>query len=284
MPQIVEINPSVDIFLARHQKIQAMPESTVRILRMTRDSNCNISQLLKLIEQDAALSAGIMKAINSAYYALQAKMTRLDRAVAFMGLKAVKEVALSSSLSGLCRNVAIGKYTARDLWDHSVGVAIFARELAVHSRMIDPEDAFLAGMLHDVGLLLAVQSELGKSTGLFQAADAGKFPFTEVEQNVFGFNHCELGERLSQTWNLPEYVTGVIRWHHDPEAAPEEFKTACRHVFIADSRCCEANVGFPLTCALQKISNETLERAHLSREIMADVTAKLPLLLRLHLN
>src|SRR5579872_7341569 len=128
MPQVAEFNPSINDFLERHQSIQAMPESTIRILRMTRDANCNIAQLLKLIEQDAALSARIMKAVNSSFYALQAKITRLDRAVAFMGLKAVKEVTVSSSLSGLCKDVAIGNFSARDLWDHSVGVAIISRE------------------------------------------------------------------------------------------------------------------------------------------------------------
>src|SRR5580704_3625069 len=160
MPQVAEVNPSVEDFLSRHQNIQAMPESTIRILRMTRDPNCNTSHLLKLIEQDAALSARIIKAVNSSFYAVQTKITRLDRAVAFMGLKAVKEVVVSSSLGGLCKDVEIGNFSARDLWDHSVGVAILSRELAVCSGTIDPEDAFLAGMLHDVGLLLAAQSEV----------------------------------------------------------------------------------------------------------------------------
>jgi HD-like signal output (HDOD) protein len=284
MSQIAEISPSVDDFLARHTNIQAMPESTVRILRMTRDPNCNISQLLKLIEQDAALSARIMKAVNSSFYALQTKMTRLDRAVAFMGLKAVKEVAASSSLAGLCKDVGIGNFCARDLWDHSVAVAILCRELAIYSRTIDPDDAFLAGMLHDVGLLLASQSEVQKSMMLFSSAESGEVPFTDIERRIFGFSHCELGERLSQNWKFPDDVTAVIRWHHQPEDAPDEFKTICRHVFIADSSCCEAKVGFPLTCALQVITDETLQKAHLSREITAEVNAKLPLLLRLHLS
>jgi HD-like signal output (HDOD) protein len=275
---------AIDDFLSHHQNIRAMPESTIRIIRITRDANCNISQLLKLIEQDAALSARMLKAVNSSFYALQTKITRLDRAVAFMGLKAVKEIAISSSLSGWCKDVAIGNYNARDLWDHSVGVAILSRELAVHSKTLDPEDAFLAGMLHDVGLLLAVQSEPDKSGVLFQAADAGTFAFTEVEQNVFGFNHCELGERLAQSWNFPDYVAGVVRWHHRPEEAPEELKTICRHIFIADTQCCDAKVGFPLTCVLQEITDQTLDQAHLARQTVAEVTAKLPLLLRLHLN
>jgi HD-like signal output (HDOD) protein len=284
MPQVAEVNPSVEDFLSRHQDIQAMPESTIRILRMTRDPNCNASHLLKLIEQDAALSARIIKAVNSSFYAVQTKITRLDRAVAFMGLKAVKEVVVSSSLGGLCKDVEIGNFSARDLWDHSVGVAILSRELAVYSGAIDPEDAFLAGMLHDVGLLLAAQSEVKKSEQLFAAAESRSLPFTDVEQKVFGFNHSELGERLSQNWKFPDYVAAVIRWHHQPDDAPDEFKNACRHIYVADSSCCETKIGFPLTCAVQTVTDEILEQTQLSRGTIIEVTSKLPLLLRLHLS
>jgi HD-like signal output (HDOD) protein len=282
MPAVTESSSSVDEFLTQHKNLQAMPESAIRILRMTRDPNCNSAQLLKLIEQDAALSARIMKAVNSSFYALQTKMTRLDRVVAFMGLRAVKEVTLSSSISGFCNDIALGSFSGRDLWDHCVGVAILARELAVRSQTMDSEDAFLAGMLHDVGLLLAAQSEIQKSRMVFQEAETHSAPFTKVEQKVYGFDHCELGERLSQNWNLPEYVTCVVRWHHQPEDAPEEYKRFCRHVFIADSICCEAKVGCPLTCGRQAISDQALEMARLTRQTLVDVAAKLPILLRLH--
>jgi len=137
---------------------------------------------------------------------------------------------------------------------------------------------------NDVGLLLAAQSEPQKSANLFTAAGSGKFQFTDVEQRVFGFDHCELGERLSQAWKFPEYVSSVTRWHHNPAEAPEEFKAVCRHVYIADTQCCATGTGFPLTCVLQEVSDETLEQSHLSREIVTEVTNKLPILLRLHLN
>jgi putative nucleotidyltransferase with HDIG domain len=275
---------TVDGFLEQHPNIQAMPESTVRILQMTRDPNCNTGQLLKLIERDAALSARIMKAVNSSFYSLQKKMDRLDRAVAFMGMKAVKEVTISTSLSSMCKDGPIGNYSTRDLWDHSVGVAILARELAVCSKTLDQEDAFLAGMLHDVGLLLTAQTEVEKSVALFAAAEKSSGAFTFIEQEVFGFDHCHLGARLSQKWKFPDNVGAAIRWHHRPQEAPEEFLTVCRHIFIADTLCAEAKVGFPLTCAHQQISDEILTEAGLSRETTNAVIAKLPILLRLHLS
>lgn len=250
---------------------------------MTSDKDCNTTQLLKLISLDAALTGSIMKAVNSAYYSLETKMTRLDRAVAFMGLRAVKEVTVSSCLKGLITSDKLGSYTGRDLWDHSVGVAIMARELALRSKTLDPEEAFLAGMMHDIALLLALQSEPEMGTQLINSAECGGEGFTAHERQIFGFDHCELGERLGTKWGLAPQLIAAIRWHHDPENAPAEHGTLARHIFVADTLCCEATVGFPLTCKFQQVSDEMFENAKLSRETATAIAVKLPILLRLHL-
>jgi putative nucleotidyltransferase with HDIG domain len=283
-PETINSTPVIEAFIEKHGVVKALPENTSRILRMTSDKECNTAQLLKLISQDTALAASIMKAINSAFYALQTKVTRLDRAVALMGLRAVKEVTLSSCLSGLCKPVRLGAYDGRDLWDHSIAVAIMARELAVHSNALDPEEAFLAGMMHDIALLLAVQSEVELGTKLITGAETSNEPFIVQEQHVFGFNHCELGAQLGSKWNLAPQITAAIQWHHDPEASPPEHQLLLRHIYVADTLSCEASVGFPLTCKLQQVTDEMLENAKLTRDVATAVSAKLPLLLRLHLG
>ncbi|CAN5589722.1 hypothetical protein BH09PLA1_BH09PLA1_29750 [soil metagenome] len=119
---------SIEEFLAKHSSISALPENTTRLIRMTRDPDCDIKRLGQVIGQDAALTGRIMRAVNSSFYSLPSKITRLDHAISYMGLKAVKEVVLAESLGALCKPVKFGKYDARDLWDHSMGVAILARE------------------------------------------------------------------------------------------------------------------------------------------------------------
>jgi HD-like signal output (HDOD) protein len=284
MSQVMESRPAIDAFLAEHETLSALPDNATHIIRMAGDKNCNTTQLLKLIELDTALAVRILKTVNSAFYSLPNKITRLDRAVAFMGMKAVKEVALSSVLAAMCKSASFGKYSARDLWDHSCGVAILAREFAVQSKVFDPEEAFLAGMLHDVALLLAAQSEVKKSTRLFEAAESGERVFTSIEQEVFGFDHCELGEFMATKWKFPDDIAAAIRWHHHPDQAPEEQQRLCTHIYIADVLCCQANVGCPLTCNQQQVTDEQLQLVQLSPESVAETTAKLPMLLRLHSN
>jgi len=250
---------------------------------MTCDRDANTGNLLKLISQDAAIAGRIMRAVNSAFYALPNKITRLDQAVALMGMKAVKEVALSATMAGMCKSVSFGTYQDRDLWDHSVGVAILARELAVHTQSMDAEEAFLAGILHDIGLLMALQSDPKKGTQLLTLAENGP-AFFPLEATVFGFNHTELGARLAVQWKFPENIEGAIRWHHQPNQAPEEHQMLCRHLYLADTLACLAKVGCPLTCNQQTVTDDQLAAAGLTRETADATVAKLPILLRLFMS
>jgi putative nucleotidyltransferase with HDIG domain len=272
----------INAFIAQHAAIHALPDNAIRIIRMTNEPNCNTAQLYKQISQDAALAARIMQAVNSAYYSLPKKISSLDHAITFMGLRAVKEVTLSSTLASACKPVDLGKYTARDFWDHSLGVAILARELAGQAKTVEPQEAFTAGMLHDVGLLLTTQSVPAQCVQLFTAAEAPGRPFTALEQQVFKFDHAELGGRLGDNWQFPPYMSAAIRYHHQPDQAPTEHHAICLRVHIADTFCCEAKVGFPLTCAGQQITDDQLEAAHVTREAVAKISAKLRLLLRLY--
>jgi HD-like signal output (HDOD) protein len=274
----------LDAYLDAHQKLHALPDNTMRIVRRINDSACTIAELQRLISQDTALAARLLQAVNSSFYALESKITRLDRGIAFMGLRAVKEVAMSACLNSVAKPLPLGKYDARDLWDHSVGVGIVARELAAHNPAIDAEEAFLAGMLLDIALLLVAESEPAKATQLLEQAEGGMTSFCQLETQIMGFDHCQLGQRLAQSWRFPEQVCAAIRWHHDPASAPAEHAAFCTHLHIADSLCCQAGVGYTHAGIGQQISQKQMTLTRLTSESTAAVVEKLPLMLRLFLN
>jgi len=277
-------NPAaIEGFLGKHNAIQVMPENTTRILRMVNDPECSLATLSKLITQDAALTGAIMRAVNSAYYSLQSKMTRLDRAVNYLGLRAVKEVTLSAAVGTMFKPTKLGKYNGRSLWDHTVGVAILARELAVVSKCCDEEEAFLAGIMHDIALPLMAQAEPARLTDVFTKAEDGA-SFSDLEFQAFGFDHAQLGTRLAAKWQLADALGAVIRFHHVPESAPDSFKPLCRCVFVADTLCARASVGCPLTSIAQDLSDDDFKAISISRDTAEPIAAKLPLLLRLYLS
>ncbi len=139
-------------------------------------------------------------------------------------------------------------------------------------------------MMHDIALLLAVQSEAEMGAKLITGMETSNDPFVVQEQRVFGFNHCELGTQLGTKWNLAPQITAAIQWHHDPESMPAEHQLLVRHIYVADTLSCEASIGFPLTCKFQQVTDEMLQNIKLTRDQASAVAAKLPLLLRLHLG
>jgi putative nucleotidyltransferase with HDIG domain len=278
------INTAVETFLDDHQCLNAMSENSARILKLLGDPNFRTRQLVKLIEQDAAIAAKVIRTVNSAAYARANRITQLDRATVYLGFMTVKEIVVATTVQAICKPVVFGKYATRDLWDHSVGVAVLCREFANRSGLVDPELAFLAGILHDVGLLLAAQSEVETTTEICRDAEDLATPFRQVEQSYFGFDHCELGERLAGSWNFPEEVAAAINWHHSPSDAPGPFRCLCQHVFAADTLCGHSGVGFPLTTAFQTVSDSDLHEINLTRSDTDEVLDRFKVLLRLHLS
>jgi putative nucleotidyltransferase with HDIG domain len=277
-------NPAVEAFLEANPYLQAMSENCVRVLKLLQDSNFRMQQLVKLIEQDAAIAARVIKTVNSAAYALPKRITQLDRATVYLGFRTVKEIVTAMTVSSICKPMSFGKYATKDLWDHSLGVAVLSRELAIRSKSVDPELAFLSGILHDVGLLLCAQSDIPTTIRLFALAEERKVPFRKLEQQIFGFDHCELGQRLATIWTFPQEVGAAIRWHHSPRLAPSLLRNIAMHVFIADTLCGEAKFGFPLTTAIQKVNNEIFADTGITHDHIIDVTQRFPELMALHVN
>jgi putative nucleotidyltransferase with HDIG domain len=275
-------NLLIEAFLDNHQCLTAMPENSIRILKVLQNPNFNMRQLVKLIEQDAAVAAKVIQTVNSAAYAKSSRISQLDLATAYLGFRTVKEIVIAVTVQTICKPITIGKYAIRDLWDHSLGVAVLCREFAARSNVVDPEQAFLAGILHDVGLLLCSQSEVETSAELFNDAEDRSSPFPLVEENYFGFDHCELGHHIAIAWNFPADVAAAIRWHHAPDRSPLEFRPLCQLVFIADTLCVESGIGFPLTTAKQTVTNASFAELNLTRADVDEVLARFKMLLRLH--
>lgn len=277
-----EINARIETFLEDHQVLKAMPESSVRILKLLSDPNFRTEQLLKLIKQDAVIAAKIMQVVNSAAYARPNRITQLARATVYLGVNTVKEIVTATAISAACKPATIGKYNTRDLWDHSVGVAVLCREFAIRTKVLDTELAFLAGILHDIGLLLSAQSEVESTEEVFIDAEDSSVPFEQVERTYFGFDHCQLGVRLAKAWKFPDEVAAVINWHHSPQLAPDIYRQICALVFVADTLCAEAKVGFQLTTVGQKVNDDSITAAGLTRADVNEVMAHFKVLLRLH--
>jgi HD-like signal output (HDOD) protein len=235
-------------------ELATLPEVTAQIIATVEDPNGSAGKLHKIIATDPALSARILKVMNSAFYGVSGKVGSVERAIVLLGSNAVKNIALAASLGQMFRGVKLGEgFTARDLWAHCVGVGITARHLHCMLRMPAPDEAFVAGLIHDAGILIELQLWPEKLRQICSACKNGGADFCETERKILGVDHQTLGQVLAKQWHFPAYCQEVAGYHHRPTAVDEQDRKLVGIVHLADVLCCQSGPGFNLTAAGQPI-------------------------------
>lgn len=247
--------------IAKVGSLATLPEVTARILRTVEDPRSSASQLHRIVSHDPALVTRILKVVNSAFYGLPGQIASIERAIVLLGLNAVKNLAVAASLGQLFRgNVTLcGEFTPKDLWSHCVGVGVAARGLARLTKLPVADEAFLAGMVHDVGLVVHLQVTPEKLKEVCERSLAGEADFCELERQVIGVDHQEMGRALAAHWKFPRTCQMAAGYHHRPDALGEDGHILVNLVHIADVLCCQEHVGFDLTARDQPIDAASLK-------------------------
>src|SRR3954451_10629679 len=154
----IEPNELVKQMVKQVTTIATLPEVTAQIIRTVEDPKSTAGQLHKIVAHDPALVTRILKVVNSAFYGLPGQIGSIDRAIVLLGLNAVKNLAVAASLGQLFRGAKLCEgFTPKDLWTHCIAVGVTARDLAKQMKLPVADEAFLAGMIHDMGILIAMQ-------------------------------------------------------------------------------------------------------------------------------
>ncbi len=246
--------------------IATLPEITLRIIDLVEDPSATAQDLHKLISNDPALCSRILKVVNSAFYGLPGQIGSINRAIVLLGLNAVKNIAIATSLAKLFRGGELcPKFGARDLWVHSTAVATTAKLIADHAHPSIGDEAFLAGLLHDIGLMVQMQVDRHRLVEVFERSAAE--PFIDAEDAVFGANHQDFGRALCQRWKFPRSFANVAGFHHRPQELEPGSRLLTSIVYIADRIAFGKKLGF--TADLQ---SDEIDRAILS-EVRLDAPA-----------
>jgi HD-like signal output (HDOD) protein len=239
--------------------LATLPEVTSRVIATVEDPRSSAGQLHKIIAHDPSLSARILKVVNSAFYGTSGQIGSVERAIVLLGLNAVKNVAVSASLGQLFRGVKLGEgFTAKDLWAHCIAVGVTARELALKVNRAKADEIFVAGLIHDVGILVELQTWPEKLQTICTTAKRTNADFCEVERQVLGVDHQALGKGLTERWKFTKSCQQAAGFHHDPAALADDDRTIVTLVYIADTLCCQSDRGFNLTARNQTIEPEML--------------------------
>ncbi|GBC89988.1 hypothetical protein HRbin14_00720 [bacterium HR14] len=209
---------ALSIRVARTPGLGMLPQITSQILRMVDNPNASPRQIGALIERDPGLASKLLKTANSAYYGSPGKIKTVSQAISVMGLSAVRSVVVSQAYQQMTAvRGASKRFDRLAFWQHSLATASAARVLAKLKGYRDPEEAFLAGLMHDAGRLVMDRFLPNEFDQICTLALERAIPLIEAEREVLGYTHVEIGDMLAEQWNLPDGLRTAIRMHHQPK-------------------------------------------------------------------
>ncbi|MHC5007090.1 MAG: sensor domain-containing diguanylate cyclase [Planctomycetota bacterium] len=194
-------------------KLPTLPTVAVELLQLTQDPDVDLADIARLVQFDQALAAKILRTVNSSYYSLAQPCPTIKRALAYLGLSTVRSLVLGFSLVDLTRNCGDG-FDLLDYWRRCVYSAAAARRLAATTQNCHPDEALLAGLMQDIGML-AMHAVLGNEYGEIVSRTNGNhhmLPYCETD--ALGFTHADAGAHLGERWRLPQQIVHPIRHHH----------------------------------------------------------------------
>jgi len=214
-------------------KLISLPEIYIRVSQILEDPNHNAKQLGDIISHDPALTARILRIVNSAYYALAAQIELVSRAVSVIGEDDLRNLVLATSAVDTFKRIPNQLIDIDLFWRHSVHTGIVSRLLSKHCNILHGERLFVAGMLHDIGKLILYFKEPELSQQVLIGAADSDGQLYRAEKEIIGFTHGDVGAALINAWKLSDTLKEVVAFHHTPSKA-KKFRMEASIVHIAN--------------------------------------------------
>lgn len=218
-------------------ELPLMSQSASKLMQKVSQKEHSIHDIIEIVKFDPSLTVKILKVVNSAAYGLSKAITSVERAVPQLGDKIVFGLAMEECGAAVYRDSMDG-YDGESgaLWKHSLLTALTARELAkVSVDKVSPEEAYTAGLMHDLGKGILSKYMKGSAPDLLSAVENDTLhDYREAEEFYYGTDHCLVGCHIAKHWELPEALCEVIRWHHQPSASPEKYRSLVYVIHLGD--------------------------------------------------
>ncbi len=208
-------NKAVWDILGKITDLPTLPSVYFKVDKLLKDKQASIENVARIIEIDPAMSSSILRLVNSAFYGLSSKSSSIPHAIMIIGFNAVKNAIVSVTiLDTLNIKDRYLNFNLSDFWRHSVSVAVLSRQLAEKSRLVAPEDAFMAGLLHDIGKIIMLKYFKEDFGRVWQTMQETRCSFNDAEQENASIDHVQIGAYLARKWQLPDHIVDAIAGHH----------------------------------------------------------------------
>ncbi len=249
-----------------------MPQVAQKARKVLSDPNSSFTDLARVIETDQGIVTRVLKMANSPYYGLSGNVSSVQHASVVLGSKTLMEVLnLACSSELLAKTLPGYDLDTGDLWMHSLAVANASRIIAKKVHPSLEQDAFAAGLIHDVGKIILDPYVLERKDEFQAFVRAGKESFLSAEKQILGFDHAELASEVCKRWKIPDHIALSIRCHHDP--TPSGGDDLSYIVHMADAVALMSGIGAGLDGMLYRIHDHAMEHLRLTQDDLGDIMA-----------
>jgi putative nucleotidyltransferase with HDIG domain len=249
-----------------------LPKVATQVLRLAMDPAATAGDFHQVIAMDQALASQVLRISNSTAFGMMREVTTLTQAITTLGVSALKSVVIASSARNLYHRGAVGPQE-RLLWEHALVAAMASRAFAERLGLALAEEAFVGGLLHDIGKSVLGAKFPERYGPLLRLVHEEQGACLDLELEAFGFDHAMVGEALAIQWNLAPCLQAALRWHHEPLHAGRDHRRLAAVVALANHLALEQKVGLGDPSRLEDASRQAMDILTLDSGALASLKA-----------
>ena len=216
------------------ESVRPIPQVALKVLRIIQEGSYDIDKIAEEVRKDQVISAKTIQLCNSAMFSKRQDVASLDHALVFLGRERFLKMVISAAVESYYSQFGNGYSLCKGgLYHHAVGTALVAEKIALMTGNVVPAIAYTAGLLHDIGKVVLDQYIAGAYPLLYREFQDHPSELIEAEHRILSMDHTITGEALAQNWSLPDILTEVIRFHHQPEKSTCD-RVLTTTVYLAD--------------------------------------------------
>jgi putative nucleotidyltransferase with HDIG domain len=229
---------TVEKLIQSIDNLPVFPLIVFRVGEILRNDDYSAAEIVEVIRYDQAMAANIVKMGNSPYFGVRQKIGSLRDAIVFLGRDNLRKIVQTAGAARYFKKEGRG-YTekSRELWEHSVAVALMSQILSRKIFHCDNDRLYLAALLHDIGKMVMGVAVYESFDEISQLVSSGKYSFLEAEEAVVGINHADLGGKIAEKWHFPVEIVEAISFHHRPDLLKNADNEMAWLVYLADQIC-----------------------------------------------
>ena len=213
MTVITQTSRNLERIICAIGELPSSPSVVNLVMGMTSDLNTDIRRISKTLSSDQSLTAKVLKLSNSSFYGRSKGVATLDEAILILGFFTLRSLVVATATSAMFKN-RDPESAEHKLWEHSLATAMASRMIAARVRPAVVEEAYIAGLMHDLGKLILLQKNPKDYGAIISEVEKSGGVFSELELKAFGFTHSDLGQALLEKWSFPPELCDAIRDHH----------------------------------------------------------------------